>query len=186
MQWRCNLAHLILASFVVLGLTPLDAQARIAFVSRRDGNLEIYVMDINGGNQRNLTNHPDSDGSPAWSPDGKRIVFRSNRDGHIHLIHGWSTSEIYVMDADGKQSSKTSLTIPMMTGRPHGHRTVNALFSRLIGIGIRVIITLKSTLWTPMERINKDLLKTPMKIGLPHGHWTVNALSSRLGGMGTL
>ena len=105
MQRRYNLAHLILASVVVLGLTLLmvivDAQAQITFVSQRDGNAEIYVMDADGGNPRNLTNHPDGDWMPSWSPDGKRITFVSYRDGHVHPIRGRSTSEIYVMDADG-------------------------------------------------------------------------------------
>ena len=105
MQCRDNLAHLILASIVVLVVTPLmevgDAQARIAFVSKRDGNPEIYVMDVNGKNQQRLTNNPNDDWCPSWSPDGKRIVFFSDRDGHVHAKHGWSTDEIYVMDADG-------------------------------------------------------------------------------------
>ena len=110
MQRRDNLAHLILAGVIVLGLTLLmgavDAQARIAFESDRDGHIinnffasEIYVMDNDGGNQRNLTNNPADDRSPSWSPDGKRIAFMSNRDGHAK--HGWLTSEIYVMDNDG-------------------------------------------------------------------------------------
>ena len=55
MQRRYNLTHFLLASVVVLGLTPLmavvDAQARIAFASNRDGhfNYEIYVMDADWG-----------------------------------------------------------------------------------------------------------------------------------------
>ena len=69
MQRRYNLAHLILASVVALVLPSLtvdvDAQARIAFMSHRDGNLEIYVMDINGDNQRNLTNNPGDDQYPS-------------------------------------------------------------------------------------------------------------------------
>ena len=105
MQRRYNLTHFLLASVVVLGLTLLmvcvDAQAQIAFVSDRDRNSEIYVMDADGGNQRRLTNNPASDHSPSWSSDGKRIAFVSDRDGHVHPIHGRSTSEIYVMDADG-------------------------------------------------------------------------------------
>ena len=105
MQRRDNLARLILASVVVLVVTPLmvvvDAQAQIAFSSERDGNAEIYVMDINGKHQHRLTNNRQNDWAPSWSPDGKRIVFFSNRDGHVHAKHGWSTYEIYVMDADG-------------------------------------------------------------------------------------
>ena len=72
MQRRYNLTHFLLASVVVLGLTPLmvcvEAQARIAFSSNRDGNYEIYVMDDDGGNLEKLTNHPDSDFHPSWSP----------------------------------------------------------------------------------------------------------------------
>jgi hypothetical protein len=64
----------------------------IAFMSNRDGNLEIYVMDADGSNPVNLSNNPANDERPAWSLDGTRIAFQSYRDGN------W---EIYVMDADG-------------------------------------------------------------------------------------
>ncbi len=106
MQRRYNLARMILVSVIVLVLTPMmvvvDVQAQIAFQSDRDRNSEIYVMDDDGKNQRNLTNHPDGDDlAPSWSPDGKRIVFVSDRDGHIPKGRVWSTFEIYVMDADG-------------------------------------------------------------------------------------
>ena len=73
---------------------------RIAFSSDRKGDLrgafgitdEIYVMDADGGNEQRLTENRVDDGSPSWSPDGKRIAFYSLRDGNV---------EIYVMDADG-------------------------------------------------------------------------------------
>ena len=114
MHRRYNLAHFLLASVVVLGLTPLmvnvDAQAQIAFASQRDGHFrkdipeipapEIYVMDADGGNLHRLTNNPSSDYAPSWSPDGKRIAFVSDRDGHVDA-NDWLTAEIYVMDADG-------------------------------------------------------------------------------------
>ena len=110
MQCRNNPAHLILTIVIVLVPTSpmviVDAQAQIAFVSERDGNPEIYVMDSDGKNQRRLTNNRDDDWSPSWSPDGKRIVFVSDRDGHVHAKHGWPTSEIYVMDADGGNPQK--------------------------------------------------------------------------------
>ena len=80
---------------------------RIAFMSLRDGHIidvaptyEIYVMDADGGNPQNLTNNPNDDRYPSWSPDSERIVFVSQRPGHFRskfLI----TYEIYVIDADG-------------------------------------------------------------------------------------
>jgi len=44
-----------------------DSQ-RIAFTSRRDGNSEIYVMNVDGSGQTNLTNNAAADYLPAWQP----------------------------------------------------------------------------------------------------------------------
>ena len=147
MHRRCNLAYMILAGVVITVLTPLmvdiDAQAQIAFVSHRDGNPEIYVMDADGGNLRRFTNNPDKDWTPSWSPDGKRIAFASNRDGQfIDGSPNISAYEIYVMDADGVIKVE-SLKIKRMTGIPHGLLTVSALPSRLIGR--ETLKTLRST-----------------------------------------
>jgi len=76
-----------------------SAMTKIAFASDRDGNLEIYLMDGDGGSQTRLTEDPGEDFSPAWSPDGTRLAFVSNRDGN---------AEIYVMNADG--TGQTRLT----------------------------------------------------------------------------
>jgi len=51
--------------------------SRIAFVSTRDGNAEIYVMDPDGTNATRLTNDAQADGRPAFTPDGQAVVFHS-------------------------------------------------------------------------------------------------------------
>jgi TolB protein len=41
---------------------------KIVFQSQRDGNLEIYVMNVDGSEQKRLTNNPAQDDFPSWSP----------------------------------------------------------------------------------------------------------------------
>jgi len=65
----------------------------LAFTSTRDGNAEIYVLELATGTLTNMTNHPGKDIFPTWSPDDKNIAFTSDRDGH--------NDDIFVMDADG-------------------------------------------------------------------------------------
>jgi dipeptidyl aminopeptidase/acylaminoacyl peptidase len=67
--------------------------SRIAFASDVDGVPDIWVMDIDGENLVNITNHDAKDHSPAWSPDGEWIAFSSVRDSLY-----W---ELYLMRPDG-------------------------------------------------------------------------------------
>lgn len=71
----------------------------IAFESARDGNREVYVMDAEGHRQRRLTYHHDSDGTPSISPDGKSIVFQSNR---MKEYSGDRRHDLWMVDFDGK------------------------------------------------------------------------------------
>ena len=57
-------------------------QTRIAFVSDRSGQKEIYLMDFDGRNRQKVTSHRSITLSPAWSPDGKILIFTSYRDGN--------------------------------------------------------------------------------------------------------
>jgi TolB protein len=57
----------------------------IAFTSDRDGQREIYVMNPDGTEQRNITHHPAQERSPVWSPDGTRLLFATLRGGNAEI-----------------------------------------------------------------------------------------------------
>lgn len=59
--------------------------SKIAFTSNRDGNEEIYVMNVDGGRLRRVTDDPGQDEYPTWSPDGQWIAFHSDRDGDFDI-----------------------------------------------------------------------------------------------------
>jgi Tol biopolymer transport system component len=64
---------------------------------------DIYTINVDGSGESRLTETPrDFDGMPAWSPDGKRIAFGSDRDGG-----NW---ELYVMDSDGTHQRRLTNT----------------------------------------------------------------------------
>jgi Tol biopolymer transport system component len=64
------------------GLSWSPDSKQLAFVSMRDGNEEIYAVNLDGSELTNITNHPARDRFPSWSPDGQRIAFQSDREGH--------------------------------------------------------------------------------------------------------
>jgi dipeptidyl aminopeptidase/acylaminoacyl peptidase len=66
---------------------------KLAFTSDPSGSdLEVYAMNADGSGQTDLTNNPNSDSTPSWSPDGQKIAFSTDRDVN---------DEIYVMNEDG-------------------------------------------------------------------------------------
>ena len=101
----------------------------IAFTSSRDSaeptcmnqgyncDLDVYTMDADGSDVKRLTDHPGRDGEPAWSPDGKRIVFTSLRDGELTFGSDAFNSELYVMNANGRQETRIT-TFPYVDKHP--------------------------------------------------------------------
>ena len=62
---------------------------KIAFISERDGNPEIYVMNSDATELKRITESSGIEYDIAWSPDGRKIAFASDQDG---------SPEIYVVD----------------------------------------------------------------------------------------
>ena len=67
---------------------------KILFTSLRDGNREVYMMNPDGSQQVNLTQHPATDLLAVWSPSGEQILFVSDRQGT-------RVRDLYLMDPDG-------------------------------------------------------------------------------------
>ena len=84
------------ALFSILIISSCSAQTdhpisiekgKIVFSSERNGNAEIFTMNSDGTNLKQLTNHPSRDAWPKWSPDGKQIIFCSERKGKNKIIN---------------------------------------------------------------------------------------------------
>jgi Tol biopolymer transport system component len=92
---------LALAAVPTADATYAGANGKLAFVSTELGNPDVFTITVNGDERANLTfDSPAPDIEPDWSPDGKKIVFLSLRDG--------GNREIYVMNADGSGQTHIS------------------------------------------------------------------------------
>ncbi len=64
--------------------------------------LDIWVMNVDGSNKTRLTENGATNWAPSWHPDGKRIIFSSNRDDwHADIKQYGHNFELYLIDDDG-------------------------------------------------------------------------------------
>jgi TolB protein len=89
---------------------PPGGEGRIAFISKRSGDWEVYTMAPDGSDLVNLSNHPRGDHFPNWIAGGSRIAFRSQRASEGD---GWDRWEI---DIDGTDLTRS--TLPDGVGTP--------------------------------------------------------------------
>ena len=67
------------SSYPILAQVP--ATAKIAFMTARNKNRDIYLMNPDGSGMERITHHPAMDAGPRWSPTGEQILFKSDREG---------------------------------------------------------------------------------------------------------
>lgn len=92
----------------------------IVFQSNRDGDFEIYIANLDGSNQRQLTFNNIDDRYPRVSPDGRKITYESMQDGN---------SEIYIMNRDGSNPQRLTFSAEndlLPTFSPDGQRVIFA------------------------------------------------------------
>ena len=130
------------SSLADVALTPLTADPgyegeptfapdgqTIAYVSDRSGNFEIFLKQIAGGPDLNITNNASDDVQPAFSPDGKQIAFVSTRSSSSNLLYpGVDYSllggDIWVMPALGGSARRIAESGNFPSWSPDGSMIV--------------------------------------------------------------
>ena len=67
----------------------------IVFTSDRNGNKDIYTMNINGDSLQQITVNSSNDYEPIYSPDGESIIFTSERDGNKEIYKYFISNLLY-------------------------------------------------------------------------------------------
>jgi TolB protein len=76
--------------------------SKIAFVSNRDKNEEIYLMDYDGANQTRLLYNTVNDSNPCWDPEGRRLAYSSWQN---------MTVGVYILDVFEKARTRTTVCL---------------------------------------------------------------------------
>ncbi|HXG08737.1 MAG TPA: hypothetical protein VNK04_03020 [Gemmataceae bacterium] len=167
------MASLALAAVPLCATEPAGASAErpagtIAFSSLAPRGWDLYVIDIETGQARRLTNHPALDFNAAFSPDGSQVAFVSERDGNLELyavgIDGSGlrrlTTEFALDDhpawsPDGKQLAFVSTRQPSATPG----RAWNAIYvMNADGSGVRRLSPADAADYSPAWSPRGDLI----------------------------
>ena len=134
---------------------------RLAFLAPGVGLLrDVYVVDADGRNLRNVSNSPEAENGLAWSPDGTRLAYVRNRDASN------SNAFFLVTDADGSNARPVPgppLSPYLLIWSPDGARLLGMAFA------------------DPEDGVNADQ-NTVIELD-PSGH--LPAVTSRISNFGT-
>ena len=143
-------------------LSPDDRQLALAEVDARTHRPDIRVLDLRRGASLRLTADAATDASPVWSPDGQRIVFRSNRTGQHDLYqkaaHGAADAMVFLRSQSGKYPTDWT---------PDGQRIVYHTDSPGTGSDIW-LVSLDGSSPTPLVQTIFDEMQGQVS---PDGRW---------------
>ncbi len=78
----------------------------ILFTGQYDGNIDVFVIPAEGGEPKRLTWHPGADIADGWTPDGKKVLFHSNRESYADF------DRVYTVPVEGGPAE----VLPMWRG----------------------------------------------------------------------
>lgn len=101
-------------------LPPTPVPERIAFISNRDGNRDIYTINLGGGDLKNLTQSPSTnEETPAWSPDGSKITFANHSVTENNILPNLT---IRTMNDDGTGAALVTTQAGQPAWSPDGQQ----------------------------------------------------------------
>jgi Tol biopolymer transport system component len=100
------------AAYVALALSPDGTKAAVSVIAAPDPNRDIWLLDVSGGTNTRFTFGPNANQNAVWSPDAKRIIFASNRDGAFNLYQkltsGAKDEELLLKSSEDKYPTSWS------------------------------------------------------------------------------
>jgi TolB protein len=149
---------------------PSPDGQRVAFTSNRSGFWDLYLLDLESGDVTQLTNTPEYEGAPTWSPDGTFMAFEAYEDENLNIFVGRATDPL-------------SEPIPLTTSWSSDHSPAWAPDGRHIAFvsdGEVILADLDETDGSRFQNLsNTELASEAHPVWSPDGKWLAWASSAQ-------